>query len=162
MRTNVRKLCCGRTNIGYSCDLGSTTHSQTPATRRAYCREIKEERSYSVFKRRARGKTVACRGRKIKSTQLWRHGLLEGMSAEKDILTGIDVEPHRNARVLVKGEGDDQVDPRHALRLVEVTPSNGFDRHRFYSHTAIIVSKRRSFASANISKRPRNARQDLR
>lgn len=37
-------------------------------------------------------------------------------------LTDGDVQPHRDARILVQGEGDGQVKPGHALRLVEVAP----------------------------------------
>ena len=43
-------------------------------------------------------------------------------------LTDVDVEPHRNARVLVEGERDRQVDPGHALGLVEVTPERKYER----------------------------------
>lgn len=37
-------------------------------------------------------------------------------------LTDTDVEPHRDARVLMEREGDSQVDPSHALSSIEVTP----------------------------------------
>lgn len=45
---------------------------------------------------------------------------------KRGVLTDVDIEPHRDARVLVKEEGHGQVGPRYALRLVEVTPGDSY------------------------------------
>lgn len=68
---------------------------------------------------------------------------------EDNTLTNVDVEPHRNARVFVKREGDGQVDPRHTLGLVEITPKQQMvKRRRLRTHGYHSCEQKQTSASA--------------